>query len=200
MRSLTWVGVSGSNKGWRNTHRIASVSPISCPAPAADASSCFNSLILLAISGSTVSPNSRASCSTIGPQCEICSLISVSCRSSSLSLSLADSYIFVAVSSGITHLYNNVHNIVNIYFHIVSYRVAADLADPMGGVKLTPKSFATLSMSVFVQWHRMSDLLNPELYSVVLDIYHDLLTGFSSRGVTFEEMPKYSYRFLEGDD
>src|SRR5882724_3844683 len=142
MRSLTWVGVSGSNKGWRNTHRIASVSPISCPAPEADASFCFNSLILLAISGSIVSPDSRASRSTIGPQCEIWSLISVSCRSSSLSFSLADSYIFVAVSSGIMDLYKNVlimsiviSHIFTIFaldFQLLNYQIThlPNLAEP----------------------------------------------------------------------
>ena len=118
MWSLTWVGVSGSISGCRNTQRMASVNPISCPAPAAPsppASACFNSLIrlvisiLLAISGSPFHLSGGASCSTIGPQCEICSLISVSCFSSSRNLSRADSYIFKAVSSGIKHLYTNVH-------------------------------------------------------------------------------------------
>src|SRR5579859_7721026 len=119
MRSRTWVGVSGSISGCRKTHRIASVSPISCPtpvAPAASASSCFNSLIRQAISGSSVSPVSRASCSTIGPQCEICSLASVSCRSNSRSLSLADSYILNAVSSAIMILYNNINFMSIVYF------------------------------------------------------------------------------------
>src|SRR5579864_7675710 len=118
MRSLTWVGVSGSNKGCRKTHRIASVSPISCPASWAEASSCFNSLILLAISESIVSPVNRANCSTIGPQCEICSFVSVSCFSSSLNLSVADSYILIAVSSAIRYLYKTVHQMSTVISYI----------------------------------------------------------------------------------
>jgi hypothetical protein len=61
------------------------------------------------ITESNVSPDKRARLSTTGPQCEICSLISASCRSSSCSLSRADSYIFDAVSSGIGDLYKNIH-------------------------------------------------------------------------------------------
>jgi hypothetical protein len=50
------------------------------------------------------------------PQCEIGSLISVSCRSNSRSLSLARSYIGDAVSSAIMILYNNVHCMSTNYF------------------------------------------------------------------------------------
>lgn len=46
----------------------------------------------------------------------------------------------------------------------------------------------------------MSDFANPEFYRAVFDLYQALLKGFAERGVNFEEMAQYSYRFLEGDD
>ncbi|MGC2745790.1 MAG: hypothetical protein WA672_21685 [Candidatus Angelobacter sp.] len=66
-----------------------------------------------------------------------------------------------------------------------------------------PHKFNRFGYSVdgaFVQLRAMSDFANPEFHRAVLELYQALLKGFAERGVKFEEMAQYSYRFLQGDD
>jgi hypothetical protein len=53
---------------------------------------------------------------------------------------------------------------------------------------------------MFVQLNAMNDMGNPEFHRAVVELYQALLKGFAERGVKFEEMAQYSYRFLRGDD